>query len=177
MKREELEKLGLEKEIINSVMGLHQKDVETWTNKITKVNEDKEKLVQDLEKFKDVDLDKIKNNEKELETLKTEKEKLVETHTKELESLKFNSALDKAISGSKTIDEIALKSHLNLEQITFDAEKGLSGFDEQVESIKKERSYLFTNVNTGTLHGRVDGGPNQTLDLGSALKEKMEKGE
>lgn len=180
MKRQDLEKIeGLTKEQIDSIMNLHQTDVTSWQTKITGLQNDKTNLETQLNQYKDVNVDelqtKITNLEKEKQTLETEKADLVTKHTDEINGMKLNGALDKAIYGTHTVDSIALKAHLNMKEIKLDENGALTGFDEQLETIKKDHGYLFKNQNTGGAHGGFQGGQNATLSLGDALHENYNK--
>lgn len=178
MKRQDLEKIeGLTKEQIDSIMNLHQTDVTSWQTKITGLQNDKNTLETQLNQYKDVNVDdlqtKITNLEKEKQTLETEKADLVTKHTDEINGMKLNGALDKAIYGTHTVDSIALKAHLNMKEIKLDENGALTGFDEQLETIKKDHGYLFKNQTTGGAHGVIKE-TTGTLSLGEALHENYD---
>lgn len=178
MKRQDLEKIeGLTKEQIDSIMNLHQTDVTSWQTKITGLQNDKNTLETQLNQYKDVNVDdlqtKITNLEKEKQTLEIEKADLVTKHTDEINVMKLNGALDKAIYGAHTVDSIALKAHLNMKEIKLDENGVLTGFDEQLETIKKDHGYLFKNQTTGGAHGGIKE-TTGTLSLGEALHENYD---
>lgn len=177
MKREDLKKIeGLTDEQINSIMNLHQTDVTTWTTKLSeKDNElttEKGKvtsLTADLEKFKDVDIEELKNAKS---TYETEKQKLIDDHAKEINDMKFNSALELAVIGTKTVDPIALKAHLDTSKLKYNEEtKGIDGLDEQITSIKESCGYLFVGKPTGGSHGGLGDDNNTDVSLSGALTE------
>lgn len=179
MKREDLQKIeGLSKEQIESIMNLHMNDVTTWTTKLTdkdtELKTEKSKvttLTEDLEKYKDVDLEELKNAKTAYET---EKQKLIEDHTKELNDMKFNSALELAVMNAKTVDPVALKAHLDASKLTYNEEtKVLEGIDEQLSTIKENHSYLFNVGATGEPQGGLNGSGATNMTLTDALTEKL----
>lgn len=177
MKREDLQKIeGLSKEQIDSIMGLHQTDVTNWQTRITGLQNDKTKIENDLKKYDGVNLEDLNNKisslEQEKSTLETEKNDLISKHNGEIDKLILNGALDQKIYDSHTIDAVALKSHLDMSKITYDKDtKTLNGFDEQLETIQKERGYLFDGQSTGSSHGGFQGNK-ENVDLHSSLAER-----
>lgn len=177
MKREDLQKIeGLSKEQIDSIMGLHQNDVTIWQGKITKLQEDKVTLEDDLKKFKDVDVDSLQTRiatlEQEKSTLENDKATLETKHGEVISKLTLEKELDKFIYGANAIDPVALKAHLDMDKISYDSEaKKLNGIDEQLETIKKDYGYLFTPVTTGIKHGVIESG-NSEVDLRGSLEER-----
>lgn len=178
MKREDLKKIeGLTDEQINSIMNLHQADVTTWTSKLTvKENELKAEqgkvasLTADLDKFKDVDIEALKNAKS---TYEAEKQKMIDDHAKEIGDMKFNSALELKIRDTKTVDPVGLKAHLDTSKLKYNEEtKSIDGLDEQVKSIKETFGYLFNAGATGGSHGGLEGDEGgSNVSLGSALKD------
>lgn len=179
MKREDLQKIeGLSKEQIESILNLHQTDVTAWTTKLT--NKDTElktekgrvmTLTADLDKYKDVDLEELKNAKTVYET---EKQKLIDDHTKELNNIKFNSALELAVMNAKTVDPVALKAHLDASKLTYNDEtKALEGLEEQLSTIKESHSYLFNVGATGEAQGSISGSGATNVTLTDALTEKL----
>lgn len=73
---------------------------------------------------------------------------------KTIGDLKFNSALDMAITTAGAKSAKALKGVLDMDKIKFDGER-LTGFDEQLGDLKKNYSYLFNSepTSTGMRHG------------------------
>lgn len=169
MKREDLQKIeGLTDEQINSIMNLHKDDSNAWTTKFDNQNTQIKTLTADLEKFKDVDIEDLKNAKASYEA---EKQKLIDDHTKEINDMKFNGALELAVIGTKTVDPIALKAHLDTSKLKYNEEtKGIDGLDEQITTIKETHGYLFTSKPTGRSHGDLGGG-NVDTSLNGALIE------
>ncbi len=169
MKREDLQKIkGLTDEQINSIMNLHKDDSNVWTTKFDNQNTQIKTLTADLEKFKDVDIEELKNAKAGYEA---EKQKLIDDHTKEINDMKFNGALELAVIGTKTVDPIALKAHLDTSKLKYNEEtKGIDGLDEQITTIKEAHGYLFAGKPTGKSHGDL-GGEDTDTSLSGALTE------
>lgn len=169
MRREDLQKIkGLTDEQINSILNLHKDDSKAWTTKFDNQNTQIKTLTADLEKFKDVDIEDLKNAKASYET---EKQKLIDDHTKEINDMKFNGALELAVIGTKTVDPIALKAHLDISKLKYNEEtKGIDGLDEQITTIRETHGYLFTSKPTGGSHGSL-GGESVDTSLNGALTE------
>lgn len=169
MKREDLQKIeGLTDEQINSIMNLHKDDSNAWTAKFNSQNTQIKTLTADLEKYKDVDIEELKNAKAAYET---EKQKLIDDHEKEINDMKFNSALELKIRDTQTVDPIALKAHLDTSKLKYNDEtKAIDGLDEQITTIKESHGYLFENKATGQSHGSL-GGNNTDTSLSGALTE------
>ena len=76
---------------------------------------------------------------------------------KKLSKVQFDSALDIALAGSGAKNTKALRALLDMEKITFEEGK-LSGFSDQLESIKGENDYLFDSEKKGAGGIRHGGG-------------------
>lgn len=85
------------------------------------------------------------------ERIKAEKQQM----QKELDEIKVNSALKLALAKSGTIDEVALKAHLNLDDVKLAEDGSLEGIDKQLSTLKEDKAYLFGEQrNTGLPHGK-----------------------
>jgi len=176
MKREDLRKIeGLTDDQINAIMNLHQDDMNSWTKKFENQNaqlkDERAKvttLTAEVDKYKDVDIEALQNAKSNYEQ---EKQKLIDDHTKEINDMRFNGALELKIRDTQTVDPIALRAHLDTSKLTYNEEtKGIDGLDEQIATIKESHSYLFTSKPTGGSHGNL-GGNNTDVSLGGALAE------
>lgn len=149
MNREFLKKLGLEDDAVNSIMAEYGKAVEKYKNdaetlktrdtEIASLNEQLKAANAQIEDFKGVDIDGIK---KAAEEYKTKFEQSEKAAKESLDKLKFDYALDSALTGAKAKNNKAVKALLELDGIRFKDGK-LSGFDEQIQNLKQENGYLF----------------------------------
>jgi len=167
MKREFLQELKLEDEIIEKIMQEHGKTVNSTkkkldeseeklkatTEKVTALetqSEEMKKLLGESEKFKE-ESEQFKTKYADLEN-KFNSE--LELKNKEIENVLKKSLVKESLvgAGAKHID--LLMGQINLDNVKVDNEK-LLGFDEQLTSIKTNYADLFTtkentqNTNVG----------------------------
>lgn len=75
---------------------------------------------------------------------------------KKLNDYKFEQAVEKAISEAGAADVVSVKANLDMSAVTQGEDGTISGLDEQLESLKKEKPFLFKN----------DSAPQKKLNLG-----------
>ena len=121
MKREDLEKLGLTKEQIDSVCDLNNKDMKPVKDDLQKAQDDlkvaQEKLTtaeEAVKKFDGVDLEKQNQQIKDLQDALKKKE---EEHAAELAARDFNSLLEKSISSVKGKNSKAIMALLDMDSL------------------------------------------------------------
>lgn len=92
----------------------------------------------------------LKNQIKELQkSNKTAKEQF----EKEINGLKFNGALELALSKTGAKNTKALKGLLDMDKISYENDN-LIGFNEQIETIKAENAFLFDDSRASAMkHG------------------------
>lgn len=180
MKREDLQKIeGLTKEQIDSIMGLHQKDVTDWKKDIDskklKIRES-EDTIKDLngklDKYKDVDIEDLQKKNNDWQS----------KYDTDIAALKKQHAIEGVISSSKPKNTKALMALLDLDKVTLGDDGKLTGLDDQITSIKKDNSFLFEddnpapkNVNLGGNHSSQK--PTASFNLEDAVNSHYDKGE
>lgn len=142
MKREFLEGLGLEKEVIDKIMEENGKDINAEKAKATAKDDEIKTLKEqvdtankEIKSYKDMNIDEIKQS---VETWKT----TAKEHEKAYEKLKNDTALKDAVRGYDTVDEDVLMKLLDRDSLKF-SEDGINGLKEQIESLKESKPYLF----------------------------------
>jgi len=149
MKREDLEKIeGLSKEAVDKIMALHGQDIEKHKAAVAAAHAEIDGLKKQLEEanaaiesFKQLDVDAIKAAADEW---KAKAEKAEADRVAEVSRLKFEHALDVALSGAKAKNVKAVKALLELDKLKFSEEDGtILGLKEQLEKVKAENDYLF----------------------------------
>lgn len=142
MKREFLEGLGLEKEVIDKIMEENGKDINAEKAKanakedeIKTLKEQVETANKEIKSYKDMNIDEIKQS---VETWKT----TAKEHEKAYEKLKNDTALKDAVRGYDTVDEDVLMKLIDRDSLKF-SDDGISGLKEQMESLKESKPYLF----------------------------------
>ena len=142
MKREYLEKLGLDKETIDKIMAENGKDIETEKSKIAAkeqeletIRENLSKANETIESYKGMNIEEI---QKSAEDWKTKYEGMEQ----ELTNVKNNSRLEKEIAGFNTIDSDVLLKLIKQEDLVYKDDK-IHGLEDQITKIKESKSYLF----------------------------------
>lgn len=142
MKREFLEGLGLEKEVIDKIMEENGKDINAEKAKATAKDDEIKTLKEQVEtankeikSYKDMNIEEI---QKSVETWKT----TAKEHEKAYQKLKNDTALKDAVRGYDTVDEDVLMKLIDRESLKF-SEDGISGLKEQIEGLKEAKPYLF----------------------------------
>lgn len=146
MKREFLEGLGLEKEVIDKIMAENGKDIEKYKTEAETQKTELEGLKTQLadankqiEEFKGMDIDGIK---KAAEDYKTKFEQAEADSKAKIEAMQFEHALDSALSGVKAKNPKAVKALLDMEGLKLNNGEVI-GLKEQLEKIKADNDYLF----------------------------------
>lgn len=129
----------------NKIYTTSLENVDVRYNKLQEQKKQYEDSSKELEKqLKELSKNNADNEElkKQLEQLQLSNKELEENHLKEMNKLQFDFALDGALSGAKCKNNKALKALLDMEGIKYQDGK-LEGLETQLESLKKEASYLF----------------------------------
>lgn len=148
MKREELKALELADDVIDKIMALHGRDVEASKTALTTAQTEIDGLKKQLtdanaaiEGFKKLDVDGIKAAADEW---KAKAEQAQKDADKQIAALKFDHALDSALTGAKAKNAKAVRALLNMETLKLnDADGSIVGLKEQLEALQKENDYLF----------------------------------
>lgn len=117
-------------------------------SRFDEVNEAKkelEKQISDRDKqLKDLSAKAQGNEEltKQIEELQLSNKQTKDDYENKIASIQFNYALEGALTGAKCKNNKALKALLNLDEVKYQEGK-LEGLESQIESLKKEASYLF----------------------------------
>jgi len=178
MKREDLKKLELTDEIIDKVMNLHGADIESRKTRLaamqTELDAANGQLTEAsiaIEGFKKMDVDSIKAA---ADDYKTKFEQAQADNTKQLAGLRFNHALESALAAAKAKNPKAVQALLNREALKFnDADGSIVGLSEQLETIKKDNDYLFSD---GKEPPRIVAGGNNQNVLGNAFIDAARRG-
>jgi chromosome segregation ATPase len=146
MKREELEKIGLEKEAIDQVMALYGRDIEAYKTKISAADSEVEGLKSQLEEankaiegFKGMDIEGIK---KSADEWKAKAEQAKKDAEEQVYKLRYEAALSDALKDAKAKNVKAVRALLNEADLKL-TDDGLIGLKEQLKKVKPENDYLF----------------------------------
>jgi hypothetical protein len=165
MKREDLKKLGIEDSLVDSIMALHGSDIEKHKTDLataqTELGSLKTQLTEagaTIEGFKKLDVDGIKAAADEW---KTKAEKAATDGAASIAALKFDHALEKALTDARVKDSVAVRAHLKPDMLKLGEDGAFIGLKEQLDPLKSSKDYLFES-DTPTLK-IVTGGNNQSV--------------
>ena len=158
MKREFLTGLGLEKEIVESIMAEHGKSLGKAKDAQTQLADVNAKLTEaqaevtnltSIISTRDADIEKLKEASGTSETLTAQLSELQKKydddkveHEKVVKQTKKEAAIEIALTNAKARNNKAVKALLDVESIEFDDNK-LKGLDKQLEALKEESAFLF----------------------------------
>jgi hypothetical protein len=150
MKREDLEKLGLTKEQIDAIMAENGKDIEKFKTDAqsakTEADTAKAQLVEankTIEGFKAMNIDQIKAS---ADDYKAKFEQAQADAAAQVAQLKFDHALDGALTGAKAKNSKEVKVHLDVEALrkAFNDKDGtIPGLEDQLKKVKESAGHLF----------------------------------
>jgi len=165
MNKKQLVELGLTEEIADQIVVLHGKDIESHKTKISDLTANQSSLATQLdeankqiETFKGM---KVEDIQKAADDWKLKAETATTESAKQLATLKFDHALEGALTGAKAKNAKAVSALLSSEALKdangeFIAER----FNEQLTKIKSENDYLFEDSKEIKI---VTGGNNQSV--------------
>lgn len=153
MTRKQLEDLGLTKEQADSVMKINGDDIEnakgTASTEIKNLQTEVEGLKTQVGD-RDKQLETLKASagdnadlKKQIEDLQTENATAKATHESELNQLKIDFAVEKALTGAKAKNITAVKALLDLKDAKFDREGNVKGLAEQIEKLTSDEGTKF----------------------------------
>jgi DNA-directed RNA polymerase alpha subunit len=165
MKREDLEKLGLtaeniekaglEKDVIDKIMALHGKDIEglkakaetagTAVADVQKQLDAANKTIEDFKSMKPDDLRKAADEWKaKAEKFQQEADQAKREAETKISKMQFDSVLVEALKTAKVKDPKEILPHLDMDVITFKDGK-LGGLEDQLKPLMETKAYLFNS--------------------------------
>lgn len=148
MKKEDLLTMGLTEDQAKKVMDSLDGDFVTKA-RFNEVNEelksvkksvsDRDKQLEDLKKSAG-DNTALTQQIADLQKANADQQK---AHEQEIEALKFNNAVEMALTGAKAKNVKAVRAMLDDTKIKLGEDGKLTGFDEQIEALKKSDGYMF----------------------------------
>lgn len=148
MKREFLEGLELDKEVIDSIMKEHGKTVNDTKGSLATIEQENETLKEQLTQ-RDTDIKELQSQTGNSEELQTKLDELTTTYeadkqalSAKLEETKLNHGVEMALKDSGAKNLKAVRALLDFDTIKL-TDEGLQGLSEQLESVKTENDYMF----------------------------------
>lgn len=153
MTRKQLEDLGLTKEQADSVMKINGDDIEnakgTASTEIKNLQTEVEGLKTQVGD-RDKQLETLKASagdnadlKKQIEDLQTENATAKANHESELNQLKIDFAVEKALTGAKAKNIKAVKALLELDDAKLDKDGNVKGLAEQIEKLTSDEGTKF----------------------------------
>lgn len=154
-----IEDESVKKSIVDGILNLYGESIESKDIKISTLENEikvKESLISDLNV-------KVKEAEKvDIEAIKKEQYDLGKADgTKEIETFKQNSALEKALNGYQAKDNDVLSKMIDNSKLEFEVKEDgtyeIKGLEEQMKDLKENKPFLFgeepnQNINLGGSH-------------------------
>jgi predicted nucleic acid-binding Zn-ribbon protein len=152
MNKKQLVELGLTEELADQIVVLHGKDIESHKTKLVTAQAELDGVKAQLaeagtaiEGFKKLDVDGIK---KAADEWKAQAEKAQKDAAAQISSLKFDHALEGALTGAKARNAKAVKALLQTDVLKLQEDGSIFGLEGQLETIKKDNDYLFESDTT-----------------------------
>lgn len=156
MKRKFLEDLGLEKDAIDKIMAENGNDVnaakadyETMKQQLDTVNTQIQERDKQLESLKNASGDN-EALQKQIEALQEENKIAKEKYETDKKDLKLTMAIKLAI-GNSAHDAELVAGLFDRGKLVLNEDGTVSGLEEQVKIIKKEKAFLFNEEKPGTI--------------------------
>ena len=154
MKREFLEGLGLEKDIIDQIMTENGNDINREKAKADEYKSQLDTAKETLKSFEGVD---VKDLQGQITKLNSDLAAKDADYQAKIADMEFSSVLDAAISGSKAKNVKAVRALLDID--TLKASKNQSeDIKKAIEEVKTANDYLFEGTNIPGGGGNPPGG-------------------
>lgn len=161
MKREFLEGLGLEKEVIDKIMTENGNDINKAKSdydemkiQLNTANNTIKERDKQIESLKKVDAEAL---QAEITKLQEENKEATKKYQSDLKDIKLTNAIKLAIAG-KVHDEDMAASLFDKSKLVLTDEGKVAGLDEQLEVIKKDKGFLFKTDKVDTHYDPNSGG-------------------
>lgn len=158
MKRKELEDLGLNKEQVDAVIKMNGADIENAKSvsaaEISNLQTENESLTSQV-KERDKQLETLKKSagdnedlQKQIEQLQSDNATAKANHESEMNQLKVQFAVEKALTGAKAKNIKAVKALLDLDDAKLDKDGNVKGLQEQIDKLVAgdDTKFLFEEV-------------------------------
>lgn len=152
MKRKFLEDLGLEKEVIDKILDQNSQDIgvikkqnETLEERVDQLNTDiktRDTQLEDLKKLGDP-----KELQEKLDEAIEQNDNSKREYEEKIANMKFDSAIEKALTGAKHIDLLSTK--FDRTKLKLNDKDEVEGIEEQLKAIKESYKDLFTPEKSG----------------------------
>jgi hypothetical protein len=150
MNKKDLIELGISEELAEKVIISHGKDIESIKAKSAALQAEADGLKGQLadasaqiEGFKGMDVEGVK---KAADEWKAKAEAAEKNAVAQLSALKFDHALESALTGAKVKNSKAVQALLSRDVLKLNEDGSILGLKEQLEKVKAENDYLFEDT-------------------------------
>jgi hypothetical protein len=184
MNKKDLIDLGVAEEIADKVIVLHGKDIEGHKTRLTELqgqadaaNAQLTEANTAIESFKAMKPDELKAA---ADDYKAKFEQAQADSERAISGLKFDHALESALTGAKAKNVKAVRALLSNDALKLNDDGSILGLKEQLEQIKSENDYLFADAKeipkivTGATSKPVIGEGNAALRKAAGLPVQTE---
>ena len=173
MRRSELKNLGLEADVIDTILEMNGDDINREKAKARKFEDEVKDLKSQLGDTADV-----KKIEAERDSWKSKFENLEKQNKAEKEEKEFNDFLKSNFDEFKVKDEVSVKANLDFEKIKASKDR-TKEIKEQLTNVQKEKSYLFNSEEKGkekspTYTYTPNGGKGGDITEAEAMAKELE---
>lgn len=175
VKREFLRELGIEDEVLDKIIIENGKDVQGLQAQIESLTADRDGLREQLaaaneqiEGFKELDVDGIKAKADEWKQKAEQAERELDER---IADIQFDHALEKQLAGAKARDAGIIMGLLDREGLKLTDDGKILGLEEQLSKIKEEKGFLFESEDEGMpqiVRGGTGGGGGSANDTAAA---------
>ena len=178
MKREDLEALGLEKGVIDSIMALNGRAIESHKNAAQSAQSELETVKgQLIEANKQIEGFKGMKTQQEVDTAvgewKTKFEQAQKDAADQISAIKFDVALKEALKEHKVKDPADVIPHLKRDALKLGDDGKFIGLNEQIEPLKTAKEYLF---DSGEKPPKIIDGTNNQSVITDKFEAAMRQG-
>ncbi len=168
MNKEDLKKLGIEDEdLIQKVLIEHGKGIEKFKSDLAAKQQELDGVTSQLteaskqiESFKGMDIEGVK---KSADEWKAKAEQAAHDAQSQVSKLKFDHALESALTGAKAKNPVAVRALLKETDLKLAEDGSIIGLTEQLEKVKTDNDYLFESEEANPQI--VTGGKKTTTNL------------
>ncbi len=164
MKRSELKELGIADEIIDKIMDANGKDIEKAKGNAEELAKQVDTLTGQI-KDRDKQLNELQktagDNEalsERIKDLKEANEKAKASYTEEINRIKIDSAVERAITSANAKNAKAVKALLDLSDAKLDSDGNIKGLSAQLDALKQSDGYLFNSDKPEIAGAKPQGG-------------------
>jgi hypothetical protein len=182
---EALEKAGLKPEVLDQIIVEHGKDIEAHKTKVTTLETERDGLKTQLgeasttiEGFKKLKPEEL---QKSADEWKAKYDQATKDAEKQLTGIKFDHALDSALTAAKARNSKAVRALLKTEDLKLSDDGSIVGLNEQLEKVKTENDFLFEATAAGdegdkTKTPKIIAGTKSGIPIGDAVINAARKG-